>query len=211
MTINIPEFNAAAFGKSPEEIVESVLAADSNAFVTTNFSPYETVILHMVTQVKPDIPVVWIDSGLNKAETYEFAETAIEELGLNVSVYTPKVTAARLEAVLGGIPSINDKQRHAEFTKQFKLEPFERAMNDQTAKVWFTAVRREQTAVRADMDYVADGPFGLTKIAPLLDWKLADMDAYIEKFSLPNETNYFDPTKAEDDRECGLHTLKVAS
>lgn len=208
MTINIAQLNAAVAGKSPQEIVEAVIAADSNAFVTTNFSPYETVILHMVTQVKSDIPVVWIDSGLNKPETYEFAETAIEELNLNVSVFTPRVTAARLDAVLGGIPSIND-EKHAEFTKQFKLEPFERAMNAQTATTWFTAVRREQTAVRANMDYVDNGPFGLTKIAPLLDWKLADMDAYIAQHGLPNETNYFDPTKAEDDRECGLHTLKV--
>ena len=208
MSINIQELNAAVSGKTPQEIVEAVVKADPNTFVTTNFSPYETVILHMVTQVQPDIPVVWIDSGLNKAETYEFAETAIEELNLNVSVFTPSVTAARLEAVLGGIPSIND-ERHAEFTKQFKLEPFERAMNAQSNNVWFTAVRREQTALRADMDYIDNGPFGLTKIAPLLDWKLADMDAYIAQHDLPNETNYFDPTKAEDDRECGMHTLKV--
>ena len=208
MSINIQELNATVSGKTPQEIVEAVVKADPNTFVTTNFSPYETVILHMVTQVQPDIPVVWIDSGLNKAETYEFAETAIEELNLNVSVFTPSVTAARLEAVLGGIPSIND-ERHAEFTKQFKLEPFERAMNAQSNNVWFTAVRREQTALRADMDYIDNGPFGLTKIAPLLDWKLADMDAYIAQHDLPNETNYFDPTKAEDDRECGMHTLKV--
>lgn len=208
MTINIEQLNAAVTGKGPQEIIEAVVKADPNTFVTTNFSPYETVILHMVTQVQPDIPVVWIDSGLNKPETYEFAETAIEELKLNVSVFAPTVTAARLEAVMGGIPSIND-ERHAEFTKQFKLEPFQRAMNAQTNKVWFTAVRREQTALRADMSYVDNGPFGLTKIAPLLDWKIADMDAYIEKHGLPNETNYFDPTKAEEDRECGLHTLKV--
>ena len=208
MTINIEQLNAEVSGKTPQEIIESVVKADPNTFVTTNFSPYETVILHMVTQVQPDIPVVWIDSGLNKAETYEFAETAIDELNLNVSVFTPSVTAARLEAVLGGIPSIND-ERHTEFTKQFKLEPFERAMNAQSNNVWFTAVRREQTALRADMSYVDNGPFGLTKIAPLLDWKLVDMDIYITQHGLPNETNYFDPTKAEDDRECGMHTLKV--
>lgn len=208
MTINITQLNAAVTGKSPQEIVEKVIATAPDSFVTTNFSPYESVILHLVTQVKPDIPVVWIDSGLNKPETYEFAETTIEELNLNVSVYTPTVTAARLEAVMGGIPSIND-ERHVEFTKQFKIEPFKRAMNAQTNKTWFTAVRRDQTAVRADMNYVAQGPFGLTKIAPLLDWKLADMEAYVQANDLPNETNYFDPTKAEDDRECGLHTLKV--
>lgn len=208
MTINIQQLNEEVAGKTPEEIIKAVIDADSGVFVTTNFSPYETVILHMLTQVKPDIPVVWIDSGLNKAETYEFAETAIEELNLNITTYAPTVTAARLEAVFGGIPSIDD-DRHDEFTKQFKLEPFQRAMNSQTDKVWFTAVRREQTAVRADMDYVDNGPFGLTKIAPLLDWTQEQMDAYIEKHNLPNETNYFDPTKAEGDRECGLHTLKV--
>lgn len=208
MSINIEQLNNEVKGQTPQEIIKAVLAADSNVFVTTNFSPYETVLLHMLTQIKPDIPVVWIDSGLNKPETYEFAETAIDELNLNITVYAPTVTAARLESVFGGIPSIDDS-RHDEFTKQFKLEPFERAMNSQSDKVWFTAVRREQTAVRADMDYVDDGPFGLTKIAPLLDWTQEQMDEYIEEHNLPNETNYFDPTKAEGDRECGLHTLKV--
>lgn len=208
MSINSEQLNNDITGKSPQEIIKAVLATDSNAFVTTNFSPYETVILHMLTQIKPDIPVIWIDSGLNKPETYEFAEAAIEELNLNVTVYAPKITAARLHSVFDGIPTIDDP-RHDEFTKQFKLEPFERAMNSQNDKVWFTAVRREQTSVRADMNYVDNGPFGLTKIAPLLDWSQEQMDEYIEKYNLPNETNYFDPTKAEGNRECGLHTLKV--
>ncbi|MGH1543496.1 MAG: phosphoadenosine phosphosulfate reductase family protein [Arenicella sp.] len=209
MTINYQEANAALAGKTPIEIVEWVYEQQPNAMVTTNFSPYETVILHMLTQVQADIPVLWIDSGYNKPETYEFAESAIEELGLNVSVYTPLVTAARRDAVMGGIPSIND-EGHTEFTKQFKLEPFQRAMKESDAQFWFTAVRREQTALRADMDYIADGPFGVIKVAPLLDWKIADMQAYIEQHNLPNELNYFDPTKAEDDRECGMHTIKVA-
>lgn len=208
MTINIEKLNAELLNKSPVKIIQAVLEADSNAFVTTNFSPYETVILHMLTQLKPDIPVVWIDSGLNKPETYKFAEAAISALNLNVIVYTPSVTAVRLNTVLGGIPTIDDK-RHSEFTKQFKLEPFQRAMLSQTNKIWFTAVRREQTAVRAKMNYIDNGPFGLIKVAPLLDWTQDQMDAYIEKYNLPNETNYFDPTKAEETRECGLHNLKV--
>ncbi len=208
MAIDIEKLNNEVSEKSPEEIIKSVINADSNVFVTTNFSPYETVILHMLTQVKPDIPVVWIDSGLNKPDTYVFAENAIKTLNLNVSVFTPKVTAVRLEATLGGIPSIED-ERHDEFTQQFKLEPFERAMNSQQNKVWFTAVRREQTAVRAEMNYIDQGPFGLTKVSPLLDWTEAQMQAYIEKHNLPNETNYYDPTKADNKRECGLHTLNV--
>jgi len=37
MTINIAELNTAVTGKSPQEIIEAVLAADPNSFVTTNF------------------------------------------------------------------------------------------------------------------------------------------------------------------------------
>ena len=208
MSINIEQLNKDVTGKAPQDIIRDVLAADSNVFVSTNFGPYSTVLLHMLTQIKPDISVVWVDSGLNKAETYEFAETAIEELNLNITIHTPNVTAARLESVFDGIPTVDD-DRHVEFTKQFKLEPFQRAMNAQSEKIWFSAVRREQTAVRAEMDYVDNGPFGLTKIAPLLDWTQAQMDAYIEEHNLPNETNYFDPTKAAGERESGLHTLNV--
>ena len=209
MTINIEQLNADAAGKEPQEIIKLLLDADPSAFVTTNFGPQATVLLHMLTQVKPDIPVIWVDSGLNKVETYEFADIAADELNLNLQVYTPTITAARFEAVMGGIPSLDDS-RHAEFTKQFKLDPFERAMNEQTGKVWFSAVRREQTAERAEMDHVAEGPYGLVKAAPLLDWTAADMAAYIEKYDLPNETDYFDPTKAANDRECGLHTLQAS-
>ena len=208
MTINIEQLNEDVAGKTPQEIIKLILAETPTSFVTSNFGPQSTVLLHMLTQAQPDIPVIWIDSGLNKVETYEFAEIAAEELNLNLKVYTPTITAARFEAVMGGIPSLGDA-RHAEFTKQFKLDPFERAMNEQTGKFWFSAVRREQTAVRAEMNYVASGPYGLTKVAPLLDWTLADMEDYIDAFDLPNETDYFDPTKAANDRECGLHTLQA--
>lgn len=209
MTLDIAKLNASVGNKSPQEIIQSILEVDSDIFVTTNFGPNSSVLLHMLTQAKPDIPVLWIDSGLNKPETYEHAERAIDALNLNVSVYTPKVTAARLDTVFGGIPTIQD-DNHAEFTRQFKLEPFERAIRSQPSKIWFSAVRREQTAFRFGMNYVDRGPFGLTKVAPLLDWQESDMVRYMEEFALPNETNYFDPTKSGAKRECGLHTLKAA-
>ena len=206
MTLNITGLNASASEQSPQEIITSILELEPNVFVTTNFGPNSSVLLHMLTQAKPDISVLWIDSGLNKPETYQHAERTIEDLNLNVSVFTPKVTAARLATVFGGIPTVQD-EKHAEFTEQFKLEPFERAVRSQRGKVWFSAVRREQTAFRFGMKCVDKGPFGLIKVAPLLDWTESDMTRYLNEFDLPNETNYFDPTKAEGKRECGLHTL----
>ena len=68
----------------PLKIIEWAVANGKKPITTTNFGPYEAVILHMVTQVKTDMPIIWIDSGYNTPETYTFAEELIERLKLNV-------------------------------------------------------------------------------------------------------------------------------
>jgi phosphoadenosine phosphosulfate reductase len=194
------------FGQSsPQSIINWALEQANKPIVTTNFGPHEAVILHMVTQANPTISVIWIDSGYNTRATYTVAQSLIDRLNLNIDVYTPKVSAARQDAALGGIPSI-DEERHAAFTEQFKLEPFSRAMQAVAPDIWFTAVRSEQTAFRRNMKVFSEGVNGVIKVAPLLHWKETQMNAYLEEHSLPNVDKYFDPTKAEAGRECGLHT-----
>ncbi|HEX7569236.1 MAG TPA: phosphoadenylylsulfate reductase, partial [Verrucomicrobiae bacterium] len=57
----ISKANAELRGKSPLEIIRWAIAqANGHAIVSTNFRPYEAVILHLVTQVQPDIPVLWV-------------------------------------------------------------------------------------------------------------------------------------------------------
>ena len=189
-----------------QDIVNWALSIKGKTIVTTNFGPQEAVLLHMVSQLAPDTEVLWIDSGYNKVETYKFADNLTKKLGLNLTVYTPLVTAARRNAVMNGIPLI-DEHSHGEFSDQFKLEPFKRAMNEINPDVWLTAVRREQTLVRQEMDIVSLGPNEVIKVSPLLDWTINDMKTYLNKYGLPDETFYFDPTKVESGRECGLHTI----
>jgi phosphoadenosine phosphosulfate reductase len=202
---DINQANETLTGKTAQEIVEWAIAQGSKPVVTTNFGPHEAVILHMATQVKPDIQVIWIDSGYNTRETYKVAQQLIEELKLNIDVFTPKISAARQDASLGGIPAV-DSPTHAEFTENFKLEPFTRAMKEIAPDVWLTAVRAEQTEFRAGMQVVETGPNGVTKVAPLLSWTTQEMDEYLKEHGLPNVAKYFDPTKALANRECGLHT-----
>ena len=189
-----------------EGVVKWALSIEGKIIVTTNFGPQEAVLLHMVNQVTPRIEVLWIDSGYNKPETYKFADDVTKKLDLNLTVYTPVVSAARRDAIMDGIPNI-DNHAHGEFSEQFKLEPFKRAMKEINADVWLTAVRREQTAVRQKMDTVTLGPNGVIKVSPLLNWTYNDMKNYLQKNSLPDEARYFDPTKVKAGRECGLHTL----
>lgn len=205
MSLNLDSLNRELDQRSADEIVRWALERSEQPLVTTNFRPYEAVILHLVTQVKPDIQVLWVDSGYNTSATYRFAEALIERLKLNVVTYIPQMSSARRNVLMGGIPDIDDPL-HEEFTRQVKLEPFQRALSELKPDLWFNAIRKDQTEFRQSLDVVTQSRDGVLKVAPLFHWSEADLDAYLERFALPNELDYFDPTKALETRECGLHT-----
>lgn len=189
----------------PADIIRHALSLPGKAVVTTHFGPMEAVILHMCAQARPDIQVLWVDHGYNTKATYRCAERIITMLKLNVDVFTPKVTAARQEAALGGIPSYTEES-HAAFTENFKLEPFRRAMAEHQPVIWLTALRKEQTEFRQSLDIFTQDDKGTLKVAPFFHWTEAQMRAWLAEHSLPNEDSYYDPTKALENRECGLHT-----
>jgi phosphoadenosine phosphosulfate reductase len=55
------------------------------------------------------------------------------------------------------------------------------------------------------MEPVSINPDGLVKVAPLLHWTSKQLYEYLVAHDLPNNFDYVDPTKGEDNRECGLH------
>ena len=74
----------------------AIAQANGRAIISTNFRPYEAVLLHLAIQVQPDIPVLWIDHGYNRPATYRHAEQVKAQLKLNIKAYIPRLTAARL-------------------------------------------------------------------------------------------------------------------
>lgn len=195
-------------GHDAPGLVAWALGLGQPAIVTTNFRPFEAVILHLVTRAKadgaPDVPVIWMDNGYNTEATYRFADEVTRLLKLNLRIYLPLRSRAHREAVDGPTPALDDP-RHAAFTEEVKLEPFARALRETAPRVWFTALRATDSAVRAQMEPVSINPDGLIKVAPLLHWSSKDLYEYCEKHGLPNNFDYVDPTKGEDQRECGLH------
>lgn len=200
----IQKLNLQFKGISPEEIISWAVKHGNNPVVTTNFRPYEVAILHAVTEVDKNIPVIWCDTGYNTPQTYKHAEELISTLGLNVKLYVPKQTSSHRDAVMG-IPQIDDP-RHKEFTEQVKLEPFRRAMEEHKPDVWFTNLRKGQTAHRDSLDVLSMSKDGVLKVSPFYHWNDTQLDAYLKERKLPNEHKYFDPTKVLENRECGLHT-----
>ncbi|CAM3294711.1 phosphoadenosine phosphosulfate reductase family protein [Zobellia roscoffensis] len=200
----IKKLNERFKDADPSVIVDWAIENAKNAVVTTNFRPYEVAILHAVADVKNDIPVIWCDTGYNTPNTYKHAEEIIGKLDLNIDLYVPKQTSAHRDSVMG-IPQIEDP-KHAVFTEQVKLEPFKRAMEAHKPDVWFTNLRKGQTALRDSLDILSVSKDGVLKVSPFYHWSDAQLDAYLEKRELPNEHKYFDPTKVLENRECGLHT-----
>ncbi|AZJ33903.1 phosphoadenosine phosphosulfate reductase domain-containing protein [Tenacibaculum mesophilum] len=201
--MNLEAVNAELKNKSPKEIIVWALLQANKAVVTTNFRPYEGAILHAVASVKNSIDVIWCDTGYNTPQTYKHAEELIEKLQLNIQLYVPKQTVAHRNITLG-LPTVDDP-KHAVFTEQVKLEPFKRAMEEHKPNVWFTNLRKGQTAFRDSIDIVSRSKDGVLKVSPFYHWSDEKLDAYLEEHQLPNEFKYFDPTKVESNRECGLH------
>ena len=201
--LNLEELNQRFRHEPPESIIRYALGLARKPVITTNFRPYEAAILHAVNTVAPSIDVVWCDTGYNTPNTYRHAEELIQLLHLNIDLYVPKQTSAHRDVTLG-IPDIDDP-KHALFTEQVKLEPFKRAMDHHRPDLWFTNLRHGQTAFRNNIDIFSQDRNGLLKVSPFYHWSDQQLDKYLEANELPNEFNYFDPTKQLDNRECGLH------
>ncbi|RNC84203.1 MAG: phosphoadenylylsulfate reductase [Winogradskyella sp.] len=201
--MDIKDINSKLSRATPQDIIIWALSIAKKPVITTNFRPYESTILHAVTKEKEDIKVIWCDTGYNTPQTYKHAEELKEILGLNIYLYVPKQTVAHRNVTLG-LPSLEDP-KHAIFTDQVKLEPFRRAMKEHQPDVWFTNLRKGQTAFRDNIDVVSLSKDGIVKVSPFYHYSDEDLDHYLLEHNLPNEIKYFDPTKQLANRECGLH------
>ena len=185
MDLNIEEINKELAGKTPEEIINWAVSIAKKPVITTNFRPYEGAILNLVSKIKEDIEVIWCDTGYNTPNTYKHAEELIHKLELNIHLYVPKQTVSHRNIVLG-LPTIDDP-KHVTFTEQVKLEPFKRAMAAHKPDVWFTNLRKGQTAFRDSIDIVSKSKDGIIKVSPFYNWSDEALDAYLEEHDIPNE------------------------
>lgn len=201
--MNIGLFNENVRFEDPLEIVSFALECSNRPIVTTSFGPFSAAILYAVTQVKSDIQVVWCDTGYNTPATYLHAKDLIERLQLNIEIFTPKFTTAFLNAHMGQ-PTL-DNPAHAEFSELVKLAPFKRAFKKYKPDLWFTNIRNHQTPHRNGLDVFSLSSDGILKVSPFYHYDDNQLKAYMKTHRLPIEFDYYDPVKAMENRECGIH------
>jgi phosphoadenosine phosphosulfate reductase len=227
-SLDLGEINQKLETFTPSQVVEWADHAFGKGLVmSTSFGIQAAVMLHLVTQVIPDIPIIWIDTGYLPEETYIFAENLAKRLNLNLKVYQSPLSPARMEALYGKLWAQQDVEALNRYDYIRKVEPMQRALRELNATAWLAGLRKDQTNHRKTLDKVAKQGENY-KIHPILDWNSRDIYQYLTKYDLPYHP-YFDlgyvsvgdwhssrPLTAEDEnerntrfhgvkQECGLH------
>tara|TARA_B100000795_G_C22805057_1_gene444297 strand:+ start:5982 stop:6605 length:624 start_codon:yes stop_codon:yes gene_type:complete len=205
LKIDIAAENKRLKKKSPNEIIEWAIGLSEKRVVTTSFGTYSSVLLSAIARNDKNINVLWCDTGYNNYQTYKHANSLIEEYGLNINIYTPKQTRGYIDVTLG-LPTADDP-KHEDFTELVKLEPFRRALDEHQPEVWFTNIRVRQTEFRDSKDILSYSNDGILKVSPFYYWDDAKLDEFLENNQLPKNPDYFDPVKALQSRECGIHKI----
>jgi phosphoadenosine phosphosulfate reductase len=212
--------------QSPEERVAWALASGAeNHALSSSFGAQSAVALHLLTQQKPDIPVILIDTGYLFAETYQFIDQLVDRLKINLKVYRPSLSRAWMEARHGRLweQGVDGIER---YNRLRKVEPMQRALDELGVRTWFSGLRRSQADSRAQVP-VAELKHGRWKVHPIVDWSDRDVFQYLKRHELPyhplweqgyvsigdfHTTQRWEPGMREEDtrffglkRECGIH------
>jgi phosphoadenosine phosphosulfate reductase len=151
--------------------------------VSSSFGAQAAVMLHLVTQQMPDIPVVLVDTGYLFPETYRFVDELTERLALNLKVYRPASSAAWQEARYGQRWKQGDDALSA-YNRDNKVEPMERALTELRVGTWFAGIRRSQSISRANTAFT-EVSGERRKVHPIADWTDRDVHRYLQRHDLP--------------------------
>jgi phosphoadenosine phosphosulfate reductase len=183
-----PDFLAAANhtldALSAEARIEWALEhLPANAVVTSSFGIQSALMLHLMTQAEPGIPVIMIDTGYLFPETYRFIDQLSERLALNLHVYRPAQSPAWQEARFGRLweQGVEGIERYNRINK---VEPMQRALQALNTDTWFAGLRRTQADSRAELPLLRIQQ-GRYKIHPVLDWSDRDVYRYLKTHRLP--------------------------
>ena len=151
--------------------------------LSTSFGVQSAVSLHLLTQAKPDIPVILVDTGYLFPETYRYADDLVQRFGINLKVYRPQIGIAWMEARFGKLweNGVDGLQRYNQLRK---VEPMQRALRELGVRSWFAGLRRTQAPSRAGIEFLElrDGRW---KLHPIADWDDLDIASYALQHDLP--------------------------
>jgi phosphoadenosine phosphosulfate reductase len=159
-----------------QETIASQIGSGSAPCVTSSFQADCVVLLHMLRTVRPDLPVLFLDTVHHFDATYEYRDRLVSQWDLNL-------VNLRAPAPSPGLWKTSTDQCCA----LHKVGPLFSALEEYD--VWFTALRREQSPSRATLAEFAPFPLKsgkvLNKVSPLAAWTMKDVLAYAAVHDIP--------------------------
>jgi phosphoadenosine phosphosulfate reductase len=187
----VDEANARFEDADPREIVRWALEESGleRVAVASAFQAEGTCVIHMATRIRPDIPVLFLETGFHFAETLAFKDELRGFLGLNVvelrGDHTPETQAARFGERLYE----REPNRCCELNK---VIPFTRALHE--LDMWMTGLRRDSSPSRAQTpiveQYELEPGKTLVKVNPVANWERRDAWRYLKDEGLPHHPLY---------------------
>lgn len=177
-----PKYNGTG---EPEDILRWALT-EFHPHIALAASFENTVLIHMMTRIRPDIRVFSIDTGRLPEETFQCATEAERRFHIKVEWYVPDNT--RLEQLVreNGVYSFRESlEARRQCCHLRKVEPLERAL--QGLRAWITGLRRDEAETRRELQPVSsdEAHGGIVKINPLVHWTEQQVRDYTREHKLP--------------------------
>jgi phosphoadenosine phosphosulfate reductase len=164
-------------------LIRESLSEAAPACLTCSFQAEDMVVLHLVLEQAPEIPVLFLDTGYHFAETYAYRDRMAAAWNLKLVNLQARQTVAEQEAQFG----ILNQSAPDRCCGLRKVEPLFAALEGYA--VWFTGLRREQSPTRAGLQ--PSDPFRLPsgkelrKVSPLALWRNREVWAYLKQNAIP--------------------------
>lgn len=190
-----------------------------------SFGAEGIVLIDLISRVRPDARIIFLDTHVHFKETYELIErVAMKYPGLQIEFIEPRLTLTGQAEEHG--PRLWEHNPNL-CCQLRKVEPLAKALTGSVA--WMSGLRREQSPTRAHVQFVnQDHRFRSIKICPLIHWKWDEIWSYIKLYDLTYNvlhdrgypsigcetctlpTNGFEDSRAgrwaaTGKTECGLH------
>ena len=164
-------------------VLQELTQQQQDICVTNSFQAEDMVVLHMVRQILPDVPVIFLDTGYHFDEVYEYRDRMSQAWSINLINLLPELTVPEQEAQFG-ILNQTDPSRCCRLRK---VKPLFTALD--RYNVWFTGLRREQARSRAALQPIEDFALPtartIRKISPLMEWTAKDVWGYARQHDIP--------------------------
>ena len=156
---------------------------DTRACFTCSFQAEDMVVLHLVRELHPGIPVLFLETGYHFAEVYRYRDEMTARYGLNLVNVMPQRSVAEQEAQFGLLYHSQPDQ----CCKLRKVGPLFAALENYD--VWFTGLRRVQSPTRANLEiedrFLLPSGKQLRKISPLAHWPDKDIWTFAREHDIP--------------------------